>query len=72
VLLKDTRTIATWQWGVSKKTNLFHNVICLSITLTALFIQLDELWSFLRNKNNQLWVFLKLEFPEQPAPLDSS
>ena len=27
VLLKDTRTIATWQRGVSKKANLFHDVI---------------------------------------------
>jgi len=46
VLLKDTRTIATWQRGVSKKANLFHDDICLSITLTVLFIQMDELWSF--------------------------
>jgi len=42
VLLKDTRTIATWQRGVSKKANLFHDVICFSITLTVLFIQMDE------------------------------
>ena len=61
VLLKDTRTIATWQRGVSKKANLFHDVICLSITLTVLFIQMDELWSFLRNKNSQLWVFVGFE-----------
>lgn len=61
VLLKDTRTIATWQRGVSQKANLFHNVVCLSITLTVLFIQRDELWSFLRNKNSQLWVLVGLE-----------
>jgi len=61
VLLKDTRTIATWQRGVSKKANLFHDVICSSITLTVLFIQMDELWSFLRNKNSQLWVFVGFE-----------
>ena len=61
VLLKDPRTIATWQRGVSKEANLFHNIICLSITLTVLFIQRDELWSFLRNKNNTLWVFIGFE-----------
>ena len=61
VLLKDTRTIATWQRSVSKKTNLFHDFICLSITLTVLFIQMDELWSFLKNKNSQLWVFIGFE-----------
>jgi IS1 family transposase len=61
VLLKDTRTIAAWQRGVSKKTNIFHDIICLSITLTVIFIQMDELWSFLRNKNNQLWVFIGFE-----------
>ena len=61
VLLKDTRTIAAWQRGVSKKANVFHDVICLSITLTVLFIQMDELWSFLKNKNSQLWVFIGFE-----------
>ena len=61
VLLKDTRTIATWQRGVSKKASRFHDVICLSIPLTVLFIQMDELWSFLRNKTSQLWVFVGFE-----------
>jgi IS1 family transposase len=61
VLLKDPRTIAAWQRGVSKKANLFHDVICLSVTLTVLFIQMDELWSFLRNKSSQLWVFVGFE-----------
>jgi IS1 family transposase len=61
VLIKDPRTIATWQRGVSKKTNIFHDFICLSITLTVIFIQMDELWSYLRNKNNQLWVFVGFE-----------
>jgi hypothetical protein len=61
VLDKDSRTIATWQRGVANKSNRFHDVVCLSITLTVLFIQMDELWSFLRNKNNPLWVFVGFE-----------
>jgi len=61
VLLKDTRTIAAWQRSVSRKANLFHEVIGLSITLTVLFIQMDELWSYLKNKNNTLWVFIGFE-----------
>jgi IS1 family transposase len=61
VLIKDPRTIAMWQRNVSKKTNIFHDLICLSITLTVMFIQMDELWSYLRNKNNQLWVFVGFE-----------
>ena len=47
--------------GVSKKASVFHNVMCLSITLTVLFIQMDELWSFLKNKKSQLWVFVGFE-----------
>jgi IS1 family transposase len=58
VLNKDVRTIATWQRGVSKKANLFHEVICLLIPLTVMFLQMDELWSYLKNKNNRLWVFI--------------
>jgi IS1 family transposase len=61
VLGKDPRTIAVWLRAISKKANLFHDVICLSITLTVLFIQMDELWSYLKNKNNQLWVFVGFE-----------
>ena len=61
VLVKDPRTISTWQRGIAKKTNIFHDFICLSLTLTILFIQMDELWSYLRNKNNQLWVFVGFE-----------
>ena len=61
VLLKDPRTIAVWQRGVSKKASVFHHVMCLSIILTVLFIQMDELWSFLRNKNSQLRVFVGFE-----------
>lgn len=61
VLLKDPRTIATWQKGVMKKSSLFHNFICLSITLTVLFFQMDELWSYLKNKKCQLWVFIGFE-----------
>jgi len=26
-----------------------------------MFIQMDELWSYLRHKNNQLWVFIGFE-----------
>lgn len=48
---------------VSKQANLFHYVICLSITLIVLFIQMDELWSFLRNKHSQLFEFVGLETP---------
>jgi IS1 family transposase/DNA-binding CsgD family transcriptional regulator len=61
VLGKEPRTIAMWQRSVSKKTNIFHDFICLSITLTVMFIQMDELWSYLRHKNNQLWVFIGFE-----------
>ena len=58
VLEKDSRTIATWQRGVAKKTNLFHDLVCLSITLAVLSMQMDEPWPFLRNKNNQSWAFV--------------
>ena len=61
VLDKDPRTIATWQMGVANKSNRFHDFVCLSITLAVLFVQMDELWSFLRNKNSQLWVFIGFE-----------
>ena len=61
VLEKDPRTIATWQRSISKKANLFHEVLCLTLTLTTFFLQMDELWSYLGNKSKQLWVFVGFE-----------
>jgi IS1 family transposase len=61
VLEKDARTIQTWQRGISKKVERFHNILCLTIALTVIAVQMDELWSYLCNKNKQLWVFIGLE-----------
>ena len=61
VLEKDPRTIATWQRSISKKANLFHETLCLTITLVTFFLQMDELWSYLGNKGKQLWVFVGFE-----------
>ena len=61
VLGKDTRTIATWQRSISKKANVFHENLCLTIMLTTFFLQMDELWSYLGSKNKQLWVFVGFE-----------
>lgn len=63
VLEKDSRTIATWQEGISKKSNTFHIFICLATTIILSFIQMDELWSFLKNKKKQLWVFIGIDVP---------
>ncbi|NOR81597.1 MAG: transposase [Methyloprofundus sp.] len=61
VLDKDPRTIAMWQRSISKKANVFHEDLCLTITLATFFLQMDELWSYLGNKRKQLWVFVGFE-----------
>ena len=58
VLGKDERTILSWLMCMSKKSNLFHNMMCKHLTAALLFIQMDELWSFLTKKKRQLWVFV--------------
>ena len=61
VLSKDSRTIATWQRSISKKANIFHEDICLMMTLATFFLQMDELWAYLGKKKKQLWVFIGFE-----------
>lgn len=61
ILEKDARTIETWQRCISQKAERFHNTLCLDATLTVIALQMDELWSYLYNKNKQLWVFIGLE-----------
>ena len=58
VLQVDTRTVATWLQCMGKKANLFHDTMCLHLTMSLLFLQMDELWSFLGKKKRQLWVFI--------------
>ena len=61
VLEKDVRTIEAWVKAISEKSQNFHNFICLLIGITIEFLQMDELWSYLKNKKRQLWVFIALE-----------
>ena len=46
---------------MSQKVNHFHQLICTLLTLNVLFVQMDELWSYLGKKRKQLWVFIGLE-----------
>lgn len=61
VLALDVRTVVGWQRCMSQKVNHFHQLICTLLTLNVLFVQMDELWSYLGKKRKQLWVFIGLE-----------
>ena len=61
VLERDVRTIEAWVTAISQKSQNFHNYICMLIGITIEFLQMDELWSYLKNKKRQLWVFIALE-----------
>lgn len=61
VLEKDKRTIDTWRRNIGGKCEIFHITLCVLIGLAIEFLQMDELWSFLKGKNNQLWVFAAIE-----------
>ena len=61
VLERDIRTIEVWVKEIADKSQRFHEFICLSIGLNFLFLQMDELWSYLKKKKKQLWVFVSLD-----------
>lgn len=61
VLELDVRTVESWQRCISKKSNSFHSFICTFLVLNLLFLQMDELWSYLGKKQKQLWVFIGFE-----------
>lgn len=60
-LEKDPRTIQEWVKGIAKKSQNFHEYVCQTVGIILLFIQMDELWSYLKNKKRQLWVFIAME-----------
>lgn len=61
VLERDGRTILEWQKALGKKCESFHLALCTLIGLTLTSIQMDEIWSYLRKKKRQLWLFITLE-----------
>ena len=61
VLQKDRRTIEQWQQAIGEKGQQFHLFACFTIGITILFLQMDELWSYVKSKSKQLWVFIALE-----------
>lgn len=61
VLNLDVRTVESWQRCIRKKSNIFHSFMCTLLTLNLLFLQMDELWSYLGKKQKQLWVFIGFE-----------
>ena len=61
VMGKDERTIERWNAAISEKSMAWHLHLCSAIGLVIRFLQLDELWSFQKSKNQQLWVFAALE-----------
>ena len=61
VLERDTRTILQWQKALGQKSQSFHLALCTLIGLTLTFLQMDEIWSYLKKKKRQMWVFITLE-----------
>ena len=61
VLERDERTILEWQKALSQKSKSFHLALCSLIGLTLISIQMDEIWSYLKKKKRQLWLFITIE-----------
>jgi len=59
VLNHDVRTILSWIKCISNKAEKVHAFF--SISLLINFLQLDELWSYVKNKNKQLWGFTSID-----------
>ena len=61
VLERAPRTILEWQKALGQKSQSFHLALCTLIGFTLTFIQMDEIWSYLKKKKRQMWVFIILE-----------
>ena len=60
---RDGRTILEWQKALGQKCESFHLALCTLIGLTLMSLQMDEIWSYLRKKKRQLWLFITLFNP---------
>ncbi len=51
VLGRDVRAVEQWLMAIGRKGNELHLFLCLAIGISILFLQMDELWSYLKNRN---------------------
>ncbi len=61
VLEHDERTIQAWQRALGQKCLTVHQSLSSLIGLVLTYLQMDEIWSYLRAKKKQMWVFIALE-----------
>ena len=61
VLGRDVRTVEQWLLALGNKGQQLHCFLCLNIGISIIFLQMDALWSYLKNKSRRLWVFIALE-----------
>jgi len=59
ILEHDVRTILTWTEAIATKAEKVH--IRFSISLIINFLQLDELWNYLKNKGKKMWLFTGID-----------
>ena len=55
--------MGSWPEAMGHQSQGWHVFLCPLIQVSIGFLQRDERWSYLRNKKNQLWVFISLEAP---------
>jgi len=61
VFERDVRTVVQWLSALGNKGQHLHCFLRLHIGISILSLQMDELWSYLKCKSRQLWVFTALE-----------
>jgi hypothetical protein len=49
VLGRDVRTVVQWLPALGNKGQHLHCFLCLNIEISILSLQMDELWSYLKN-----------------------
>jgi hypothetical protein len=59
ILGKDLRTILSWTEANATKAEKFH--LFMSINLIINFLQLDELWNYIKNKSKKVWIFTSID-----------
>ncbi len=59
ILEHDVRTILTLSEAIATKAEKIH--IRLSMCLIINFLQLDELWNYIKNKGKKMWLFTGID-----------
>ena len=59
VLKKSPNSVHICLKAIAQKSEMFHTAMCINLIVN--YLQLDEMWTYIKSKKHKLWIFTAIE-----------